>query len=176
MNFSVEVKNLIVDRPFGYFKAKNEEFAMYIKEEEDVPDKANTNTTQMKKSTNDDKSVYDFNKIFEMMRKKDEDDEGSAVVNEGDIPFIEELADINKINEFEEISKTFFYYNKMQSVEDQLKKTNQYKIDIKRQSLVYGDNPHNINVQFARDMSKIARNPPTDLSNLTSNELTIVPT
>ena len=32
------------------------------------------------------------------MRKKDDDDENNIVINEGDIPLIEELSDINKIN------------------------------------------------------------------------------
>ena len=65
---------MIVDRPFGYFQAKNEEFAAYIKEEEDVKDKVSANATQMKKYTNNTVEIYDFNKIFEKMRKKDDDE------------------------------------------------------------------------------------------------------
>lgn len=50
--------------------------------------KETVNSTQMKKYSNNEGQTYDFNKIFEKMRKIDDDDESNLIINEGDIPLI----------------------------------------------------------------------------------------
>ena len=57
-----------------------------------------------------------------------------------------------------------------------LKSKGIYYIDIRRDSVLAGKGINRIPVQFSRDLGTIARKPPVDLSNLTSNELTLIPT
>ena len=67
-------------------------------------------------------------KINKLIREDDLDDKNNLAVNEGDIPLVEDLREINKINEFDEIDKTFTYSFKNDNLETILRHRNLYKI------------------------------------------------
>ena len=77
-------------------------------------------------------------RINKLIREEDLAKKKNLTVNEGDIPLVEDLREINRINEFDEIHKTFTYSLKNDNLETILRHRNLYKIKIKKDSIVAG--------------------------------------
>ena len=129
---------------------------------------------QITKYVKSKEKVYDFDKINDFIRE-DKDELLSTAVNEGDIPLMEDLRAINRLNEVEEISKTFHYSLKEETLESKLKRDQLFQMALHKDSIVVRPNS-SIQVEYIRDLGETGRRPVLDLRGLTSAELTVVPT